>query len=329
MSIKLIVIVISIFQILGVHPVFGQTNMTNQNETTGIVNGDNLLQNVPIPIDVVIIALAGPAMAALIGALIKRHSDNKIEQLKQDHDRRLKDIEQRYRLESEYDLDLRIKRIEAYKQLWSEQYLLRKHSKPDKIMHMELEDLKRRLTVWYYEVGGIFLTETSQKIYETFIIELEKITCKALSCKEMYAYKHEWETIDPKDGDFLRDLASAFRTNLCKDIGTREESKNPSLYNDLQISIIKKPDNKGNLFKIKVKNKGNKSLAVPDGILGLEIRSLVDNDNYKLLQIKIDKLDPDEETEEIEWTPPTNGNYIFRTAMQGISSVRKFEVVDS
>ena len=326
MSIKLIVIVISTFQILGIHPVFTQTNMTNQNKTMGIVSGDNLPQNMLIPIVVAVIALAGAIMSALISALIKRHGDNKIAQLKQDHDhkiaqlkqdhdQRLKDIEQQHKLESEYDLDLRIKRIEAYKQLWSEQYLLRMHSVPDNITYKELEGLVRRLTAWYYEVGGIYLTETSQKIYETFICELEKIIFKAPQDKK------EKIKDDLKN---IRCLASVFRTNLCKDTGTREQSKNPSLYDDLQISV-KEPDNKGNPFKIKIKNYGNKLLAIPDGNLKLEIRNLVDKDNYKLLEIEIDKLDPNEEAE-IDWIPPTNGNYIFRTAMERISSVEIFKI---
>ncbi|MCC2649022.1 MAG: hypothetical protein K0S67_517 [Nitrososphaeraceae archaeon] len=91
--------------------------MTNKNQTAPNIKGNDLHQNMQTQIQIVV------ALIGLVGGLAvifpKFYSDKKIEQLKQEHNLRLKDLEQRYKLESEYDLDLRIKRIEAYNQLWS------------------------------------------------------------------------------------------------------------------------------------------------------------------------------------------------------------------
>jgi hypothetical protein len=130
------------------------------------------------------------------------------------------------KLEEEYDITLRTRRTDAYKALWSSLYLFRLHSRPQMIYYRDIKNAVSKLTEWYYFEGGIFLSEASQKAYEVFI-------------KRLREYDEEHPAGYMEDGDCelerIRDAASTLRTILCKDIGTREESKIPSLYDHLRI----------------------------------------------------------------------------------------------
>ena len=65
-------------------------------------------------------------------------------------------------------------RINSYKALWSELYLLRKHSEPEKITYGKMRNLLENLTKWYYiDGGGLFLSEESQKLFVGFLDEID------------------------------------------------------------------------------------------------------------------------------------------------------------
>ena len=113
----------------------------------------------------------------------------------------------------------------------------------------KIEIHESRLNGWYYTKGqGMLLTESSQKLYhnykkkfEEFRKDLEtKINCE--TCLTEKEIRGKCEQPDCKNGkcrlceiNFLTKIASAFRTNLLKDIGTREELKNPSPYYEIYI----------------------------------------------------------------------------------------------
>ena len=78
----------------------------------------------------------------------------------------------------------------------------------------DLVDLKTKFTEWYYlEGGGIFLTEIDQKMYTNFVREIECLITRS------------GFFIEEKELEKLRELVSAFRSNLLQSIGTREESQ--------------------------------------------------------------------------------------------------------
>ncbi|HET7283935.1 MAG TPA: hypothetical protein VFI70_04550 [Nitrososphaeraceae archaeon] len=250
---------------------------------------------------------------------MKYYFDKRVQLQKQKYDLELKNMEHRYKLDSEYDLDLRTRRIEAYKALWSEHYLLRYFSRPTRITYGDLEALQARLSSWYYDTGGLFLTETSQKIYHMFIQELEYRT------RNLSVNKSK-ELVGESDLEIIRNFGSRFRTNLCKDIGTRDESKNPSLYAVLLISTNKPRYKHGEPVIITVRNIGNRTLEMPDRILGLEIRNLIEYDSYIFLKEDVDKLKPmDEKTFEYK-EPLRAGNYIVRISFGSISSIKDFQI---
>jgi hypothetical protein len=132
MQIQLTLIIIPVFELLSAQTVFVLANVTNDIKEN--VAG-NYQQVMPTPIVVGFIALLAGIVTGVVSAILKLRSDRKIELLKQ-HRLDLNNVEQQYRLdlvylnqrqrlETECDIDLRTRRIEAYKQLWSEQYHVR------------------------------------------------------------------------------------------------------------------------------------------------------------------------------------------------------------
>jgi hypothetical protein len=90
------------------------------------------------------------------------------------------------------------------------------------------------LSEWYFDKGhGMLLTEHSQKLFYNF-----KETIEDLS-KNWYKIP-----IEERDGKIknIKDIASALRTSLLKDIGTRASLRNLPSYDELAIQEPKEKD---------------------------------------------------------------------------------------
>jgi len=127
------------------------------------------------------------------------------------------------------DLDLRTRRIDAYRELW---YLTRAFSETRVNSEYEKKTtgkLVASLSKWYFEEGGIFLSETSQK---------------ALGLSPNVAIKK----LDSSIYLQLRNDASNLRTCTARDIGTREEWKS-----DYGTESVKKVNSR--LDKLGVRDK--------------------------------------------------------------------------
>ena len=121
-------------------------------------------------------------------------------------------------------------------------YVLRFHNKPQRITCLTIKILVGRLTKWYYKQGGgVFLTETDQKLYHYINRQLEK----KIEGKENNVELRE-EELDP-----LKYIASTFRSSLLQSIGTREEPKYPSKYDELNVEIVDGEGNKRETFSTK------------------------------------------------------------------------------
>jgi len=131
-------------------------------------------------------------------------------------------------LQAQYDIDLRSKRIDAYRSLWKELHLLRKHSAPETLSYGEVNTLLKELTSWYYEDGkGMYLTEKSRERFLDLLKELEDITKTKGARKDEAISSSDLGTFPDKEtktkGSGLRGAGSELRTLLLKDIGTREQ----------------------------------------------------------------------------------------------------------
>jgi hypothetical protein len=71
----------------------------------------------------------------------------------------------RQRLEVEYDIELRKHRIEAYQALWKILQPLAYYSPPSAVTYAMARELSQGLRSWYFEVGGLFLSEQSREAY--------------------------------------------------------------------------------------------------------------------------------------------------------------------
>ncbi len=141
-----------------------------------------------------LIGLASGAILAYLGAILKFRKE----------------------LEAEYDKDLRNKRIEVYKELWSQLQLLARYDRPKPLNRKTLEKLTVAMREWYFETGGLFLSEESRKAYFDLKQGIKDIL-------ENSKYRAD-EALDLPDVEALVDKASLLRARLTKDVGTRKSS---------------------------------------------------------------------------------------------------------
>ncbi len=118
----------------------------------------------------------------------------------------------RRELEAEYDLDLRGKRIEAYSKLWKLLQPLAKYAREKPFDLGKANALTKELRIWYFEDGGLLLSGEARDAY--FKVQ-DALT--AASQK-----KSEIAGEDLPDFKKIRKLASALRTALATDVGTRK-----------------------------------------------------------------------------------------------------------
>lgn len=119
----------------------------------------------------------------------------------------------RRELEYKYDTDLRDKRIPQYLELWKLLEDLAKYARPKQLTFDDLRILTASLRQWYFEKGGLFLSDKSRDAY--FALQ-DKI--KAVSDRD----KSPQSEVDETTYEMLRKTGSALRTALTQDVGTRK-----------------------------------------------------------------------------------------------------------
>ena len=117
-------------------------------------------------------------------------------------------------LKSQYSVSLRDKRIDVYKDLWAYLKPLAFHSLDDQIPYSQIEQLSKDLIRWYYGLGGLLLTESSQRLYTEFQTKIKM---------ELNKKKFNSTYLPLGTTDRIKEMASSLRTSLIRDVGTREE----------------------------------------------------------------------------------------------------------
>jgi len=119
-------------------------------------------------------------------------------------------------LEAEYDKDLRNRRLDVYKDLWKHLKLLARYDRPEPLTPETLGELSVAMREWYFEVGGLYLSEHARDIY----FEIKKMIQGVL---ESNKYRPD-QVLDNPDSQPLLDKASLLRARLTHDVGTRKSS---------------------------------------------------------------------------------------------------------
>jgi len=125
----------------------------------------------------------------------------------------------RQRLEVEYDIALRTQRIEAYQALWKILEPLAYYAPSSAVTHALARELAEALRSWYFEVGGLFLSEASREAY----FDLQKGLGGVI--QEPPDVDHL--PLDVQRFDRLRAIASKLRTTLTQDVATRVKTRHP------------------------------------------------------------------------------------------------------
>jgi hypothetical protein len=112
-------------------------------------------------------------------------------------------------LAAQYDADLRRERIAVYKQLWSKLEPLAKYAPTKTFTCDDAYVLASALRCWYFEDGGLFLSEPARNAY--FDLQEALKTVEERSDQPV-----------PNLGT-LMDRGSDLRTQLTRDVGTRAQ----------------------------------------------------------------------------------------------------------
>lgn len=103
---------------------------------------------------IAVLGVVGTAVASTIAVMIKGRKDREIAELKVGQD-----------LLIEYDKDLRARRITCYEKLLNLMLPLAKYPEPAPLSYSELNLLAINLRGWYFEGGGLFMSEGTRERY--------------------------------------------------------------------------------------------------------------------------------------------------------------------
>ncbi|HAJ37901.1 MAG TPA: hypothetical protein DCL15_19700 [Chloroflexi bacterium] len=118
-------------------------------------------------------------------------------------------------LEADYDRDLRSRRLDVYKKLWNHLQLAARYDRPKPLTLSTLEELTTAMRVWYFEEGGIYLSEPTRARY----FELKEAIKQLLETG-----RGADQELDDRDSQQLLKLASLLRSSMTSDVGTRKSS---------------------------------------------------------------------------------------------------------
>jgi hypothetical protein len=116
----------------------------------------------------------------------------------------------RRNLQIQFDASLREMRIAAYKPLWARLGGLAKYARPEPLSMDEAQELAVTLRDWYFETGGLFLSQETRRDYFALLDGLEVLPRRTSGA-----------TLRVEDDELLRVLGSRLRTGMTRDVGTR------------------------------------------------------------------------------------------------------------
>jgi hypothetical protein len=116
----------------------------------------------------------------------------------------------RRNLQIQFDASLRELRIAAYKALWKELEDLAKYGRAEPLSRSQAQQLSISLRTWYFETGGLFLSQETRRDYFALLDGLEVVPRRTNE-----------QILSEEDDEFLRVLGSRLRTAMTRDVGTR------------------------------------------------------------------------------------------------------------
>ena len=116
-------------------------------------------------------------------------------------------------LEATYDRDLRDRRMAVYKELWKHLEPLAKYARPLPFSLALAKDLTQTLRIWYFETGGLFLSQQTRDAYFA-VQDALKVVCDDKGLDED-------EAISGARFEAIRKKGSTLRTQMTVDVGTR------------------------------------------------------------------------------------------------------------
>lgn len=119
----------------------------------------------------------------------------------------------RKELEYKYDTDLRDKRIPQYLALWMLLEVLAKYARPRQLTFEDLRQLSVSLREWYFQQGGLFLSDKSRDDYFALQDGITDVLAGDFSPKA---------EVDEAIYETLRAKGSTLRTAMTQDVGTRK-----------------------------------------------------------------------------------------------------------
>src|SRR5687768_3027011 len=118
----------------------------------------------------------------------------------------------RRELEYKYDMDLRDKRLPQYLELWRLLEEVPKYARPSQLTVDDLHKLTASLRQWYFQKGGLFLSDKSRDAYFALQDEIKDA---------LASNKSPQLEVDEKTYEVLRKAGSFLRAALARDVGTR------------------------------------------------------------------------------------------------------------
>lgn len=119
-------------------------------------------------------------------------------------------------LQAKFNEALHNKRTETYQRLWMQLEVLAKYARPEPVTPERLRTLTEDLRKWYFNVGGLFLTDHSRDAYFAVQDAIRDELAKKNSPEE---------EITPEAFEFIRKKGSRLRTSLSADLRSREQPK--------------------------------------------------------------------------------------------------------
>jgi hypothetical protein len=117
-------------------------------------------------------------------------------------------------LQSKFNESLHNTRVETYQQLWRLLEVLAKYARPEPVTPVRLRKLSEELRQWYYEVGGLFLTDNSRDAY--FAVQDAIVN-------ELAVNKSPDKELSEAAYEVIRKKGSTLRTNLSADLRSRKQ----------------------------------------------------------------------------------------------------------
>ena len=147
---------------------------------------------------------------------VAKEHDWSLKRLEAEYGSSLKRVEESHKatvaFASALDVDLRTQRTKAYAVLWGKTGRLPQWPRDEKLQYSDIQTLTEELRDWYFQTGGIYLSESAQKVYGT----VQKVIQAALSSRKT-------GFVEGADYKSIREACSALRTELTEDLLSRRE----------------------------------------------------------------------------------------------------------